>query len=501
MILKDFKVTAMATDITDLVQSMTLFESINGFMKGKIQILDGANFFDNDMGGRDEILIPITIDFRHLDFECTNHFWVDGVSQMKIDKSEKSYTMHLISPLEQGFKLNKICQVYTDTSTGMVQRIFKEAAGPESTLVVNTASVTKGKYIVPNIQAGQAINNIVSSAVDATGSGFYLFQRIWENGHSRLISLDTMASDFYPNSDGTGAFEITSPLPDLCNLEHGVEVPIVGTSNNFTVTQYKMNYTNKLAEGHFGQQINQISLDKTKTIKNNPIEAGTTKSSYVRTSDNLYDNYQIEAGLAIERPSLGKHDNYYWDLPDDATRLIWIGDGVKQSQVNDKGNPFPTPLRYNLLFTDDKWDGSLSYYKFQLESGFKSSLWDDHRENQRDYISKLENERERILAGIRVLDTADSWRSISIFQSATNPSDQTAVNQKKRIYNTALSVKDMSPIPMCGCGHSVKVKQGGADQSVTSSDGPYIIADINHLFQVSDTGVDYRTNLQLIREM
>ena len=109
MILKDFKVTAMATDITDLVQSMTLFESINGFMKGKIQILDGANFFDNDMGGRDEILIPITIDFRHLDFECTNHFWVDGVSQMKIDKSEKSYTMHLISPLEQGFKLNKIC--------------------------------------------------------------------------------------------------------------------------------------------------------------------------------------------------------------------------------------------------------------------------------------------------------------------------------------------------------------------------------------------------------
>ena len=501
MILKDFKVTAMATDITDLVQSMTLFESINGFMKGKIQILDGANFFDKDMGGRDEILIPITIDFRHLDFECTNHFWVDGVSQMKIDKSEKSYTMHLISPLEQGFKLNKICQVYTDTSTGMIQRIFKEAAGPESTLVVNTASVTKGKYIVPNIQAGQAINNIVASAVDATGSGFYLFQRIWENGHSRLISLDTMASDFYPNSDGTGAFEITSPLPDLCNLEHGVEVPIVGTSNNFTVTQYKMNYTNKLAEGHFGQQINQISLDKTKTIKNNPIEAGTTKSSYVRTSDNLYDNYQIEAGLAIERPSIGIFNNEYWDLPDDATRLLWIGDGVKRSQINDKGNPYPTSLSSNIPLTDDKYDGVLNVYKFRVTHGFKGSAWDDNRQRQRDYISKLENERERILAGIRVLTPDDAWQNISIFQSATNPSDQTAVNQKKRIYNTALSVKDMSPIPMCGCGHSVKVKQGGADQSVTSSDGPYIIADINHLFQVTDTGVDYRTNLQLIREM
>ena len=44
MNIDNFKVTAAATDITRLVQGMTFFESINGLLKGNIQILDGKTF-------------------------------------------------------------------------------------------------------------------------------------------------------------------------------------------------------------------------------------------------------------------------------------------------------------------------------------------------------------------------------------------------------------------------------------------------------------------------
>ena len=90
--------------------------------------------------------------------------------------------------------------------------------------------------------------------------------------------------------------------------------------------------------------------------------------------------------------------------------------------------------------------------------------------------------------------------SKSLFRSIDDPSDLAAVNQKKRIHNTALSVSNMSPIPYIGCGNAVRVKQGGSTISHTISDGPYIISNINHVFQTEDNGINYIQNMSLIRE-
>ena len=55
MLLDSFKVTAATTNITDMVMGMTFFESINGLLKGNIQMLDGANFFDVVIGEQDKL--------------------------------------------------------------------------------------------------------------------------------------------------------------------------------------------------------------------------------------------------------------------------------------------------------------------------------------------------------------------------------------------------------------------------------------------------------------
>ena len=96
MRLDSLKVVVATTNISALVQGMTLYESINGFVKGNIQILDGINFFDDVIGGNDQLigssyidhlaLHPIEITYFLGKVECTNHFVMDGVNQMKINK-------------------------------------------------------------------------------------------------------------------------------------------------------------------------------------------------------------------------------------------------------------------------------------------------------------------------------------------------------------------------------------------------------------------------------
>ena len=58
----------------------------------------------------------------------------------------------------------------------------------------------------------------------------------------------------------------------------------------------------------------------------------------------------------------------------------------------------------------------------------------------------------------------------------------------------------MNPSPYLGCGQSVELKLGGANISYSVSDGPYIISDINHVFQNTDTGMQYVQNVKLLRE-
>ena len=384
MKLDSLKVIAATTDISNLIQGMTLYESINGFVKGSLQILDGVNFYDEVIGYHDK-LIPIKITYTYMKVEITNTFMADGVGQQIINKSNKEYIIHLISPVEQALKLTKILNVYHGPSHQIANNIFKECMGADSQLAINTLAVTKGKYIVPNISAFHAISNVVNNAVDNNGSGFYLFQNLTDEGVTRMTSVKSMADHFFKDTDNSN-FKIKHNIPNINEIIEGSPEGLdgVGIASKFTMDEYKMNHTNKLADGYYGNKINTVTLDKTQVIKNNPIEYSNVEITRYKTSANLYD-------------------------------------------------------------------------------------------------SLTNNE-------------------VSLFDDISDPTNKAAINQKKRLYNTSLQVANMVAIPTVGCGMAMMVEQGGTNTSRTISDGPYIISDINHVFQVEGNSFRYFQNMSLIRE-
>ena len=175
MLINSFKVTAATSNITDLITGMTFFENINGMLQGNIQMLDGTNFYDLAIGEQNR-LIPVEVEIVYGNQIISMIFMIDGINQMKIFKSEKSYVMHLITTEEYNLKLLDISAVYGGTANNVIEKIFLQASGETNKLIVNTTSITNGKYIVPNISAMQAIANVTYAAVDANQSGFYFYQ-------------------------------------------------------------------------------------------------------------------------------------------------------------------------------------------------------------------------------------------------------------------------------------------------------------------------------------
>jgi len=274
------------TDISNLVQSITLYESINGFLKGTMQILDGINFYDKIFGEYDQ-LIPMQVAFEHMGEQVINIFAVDGISNMKIAKSQKEYTLHVITAAEHVLRLTNINHLYEGTSHEIIGSIWAETLGEGSRLSINAPSVNSGRYIVPNISALEAINNVMSAAVDEQKTGFYLFQRIFDRGMVHMSSLASMAEDLFINADGS-RFEITSNIASVS--ESNPNAFAAGTSNTFEVNQYKMNHTRKMAAGVWGHSINHVHLDKTKTNKFETIEQTASEITRYKLSENLYTN-------------------------------------------------------------------------------------------------------------------------------------------------------------------------------------------------------------------
>ena len=293
MLINSFKVTAATSNITDLITGMTFFENINGMLQGNIQMLDGTNFYDLAIGEQNR-LIPVEVEIVYGNQIISMVFMIDGINQMKIFKSEKTYVMHLITTEEYNLKLLDISAVYGGTANNVIEKIFLQASGETNKLIVNTTSITNGKYIVPNISAMQAIANVTYAAVDANQSGFYFYQRLYDEGACRLGSLYSMSKDFHI-VDGQ-KFTIRNSTISLDELNDGV-TDLTGTAKGFELEEYRMHHSDKLYRGEYGHKLHHIELDRS-TIKK--YEALSNSSSHVSTrykiSEKLYDVFTEPRG-------------------------------------------------------------------------------------------------------------------------------------------------------------------------------------------------------------
>jgi len=501
MLIKSLDVKVGPNNISNLVTGLTLFESIEGFVQGNIQINDGINWYDQIIGAHNQLL-PIDINFTYLGIECKNTFWMNGISDMKVEKTGKEFVIHLISIAEHALKIVDICSVYSGSSHTIIKKIWATVfSGTSKTLRVFTPAVTGGKYIVPNIKAIDAVNNVVSAAVDQNNSGFYLFQRVHDSGKTRMSSLGDMSKDFFENTDGSH-FKIRNIVLDKCDLDNSGFGNLVGTAKLFRV-EYNRDWVDKIREGEWGNKINQIELDKTKVKKNESIEKSEGEITVLKTSGGLYDNTTQPsiAGQGVAVPQLWMHPNYhniYWyhsdatDYPD-KHRLKLIGEGKEFiSGASFTGGSINRHPRLGIEDTENGLWGIAKYYVDRDPTGLTVK--------GRNYARLKKNvdlEIKRIKAKIPVIG---SYTLKPLFANTTNPSDVASVNQKKRIANNFLKVTGLVPIPVVGAGNSIIVEQGGANKSHTISDGSYIIADVNHIFTHKGNGFDYMQDMSLIRE-
>ena len=79
-------------------------------------------------------------------------------------------------------------------------------------------------------------------------------------------------------------------------------------------------------------------------------------------------------------------------------------------------------------------------------------------------------------------------------------SEEILVNMKYRLFNTNLLANGVVAIPGIGCGMTVEVNQGSNNISATKTDGTYLVANINHLYNMEDGEMEYSQNLGLVRE-
>jgi len=89
---------------------------------------------------------------------------------------------------------------------------------------------------------------------------------------------------------------------------------------------------------------------------------------------------------------------------------------------------------------------------------------------------------------------------VSLFTPESSVHEEIIRNMKYRLFNTNLDVADAVAIPGLGCGQGIGVLQGGSNISRTKSDGPYLVASINHIYIMLDGEMKYAQNIGLVRE-
>ena len=234
-----------SADIAPLVINASFLESIKGGIRGSLTIQDNINFYDRFIGA---MLQTIDVDFEYLGVTCSNTFVYDGVTDMEITRKGKKYELHFISVQSMDFKMSVINQTYSSNSDVIIFKIFREACNKDSKLFIDTSAITKGRYIVPNIVAGAAIKNVLDTAFDITGSQLCLYQRLWDQGATRLTSYSDMNRLEFKNIDGK-IYLIKNAAASL--NEDGTANSVlstVGTSSQFNLLEANKGAT-ALTEG------------------------------------------------------------------------------------------------------------------------------------------------------------------------------------------------------------------------------------------------------------
>ena len=294
--LQSLKVNVQNSDIASMVLSLSMFESIKGNLRGSMVVQDNINFMDTFISG---VHAPIQIEWGYEGRLWTNKFYADGIEKMEISKLGKKYTIHFLSYTTMNSQINRINESYSGRGDQIVKAIFREANGSfkEAPFRLDSKSITKGRYVVPNITAMSALNTIVNSCYDENKSPLLLYQMLCDGGATRLTSLHDMNKREFAvyNLIGTSTiktvFKLKSTIAGADEESDGIEQKNeIGTVAQFIMDEFNTNFTYKMAQGFYGTKIQHVSLDETSTKSNPPAELTKIPVTAFKLSEYLYDD-------------------------------------------------------------------------------------------------------------------------------------------------------------------------------------------------------------------
>jgi len=280
--LESLSVKIADIDISGMILSLTVFETIKGNIKGSFWIQDNINFYDNLIT---HVTPYIAIDFIYAGVSCNNVYQCDGITEMTITKMGKKYIVHFVALQTADLNLTMINESYSGMSHHIIQSIYRESVDIGQSLLIDSAAITKGRYNVPHIKAGEAIGNVLSCAYDVNSSAFCLYQRMFDQGAARLTTLQDMSKNYF-FKNATQPFELTNDAID----QESSATSTIGSSDEFKLEAFQKGFISKISAGVYGNKINQIGLDETETVKFKSIAATNNEITKFRLSSKLYDN-------------------------------------------------------------------------------------------------------------------------------------------------------------------------------------------------------------------
>jgi hypothetical protein len=281
--LDSIKIEVREVDISGFVRGLTIYESMFGMVQGQIAVQDSTNFFDT-MIGSELATVDISFSYFKNEFKCS--FYMDGISNMKMDLEKKNYTIHLKSIHSTNFT-TAVNGVYNGRSDEIIGLIFENISSPNATIKMDSVAATSGKYIAPNIPASKCFKTITSNSYCKDQTSMFLYQRFCDDNNLRLTSLyDMINNNIFSNVNGT-PIVVKQSLMASDSLN---PLDVIGTASNFELKEYNMDLLDKLEKGVYGNAINEINLDETKKTSNITKEVTSVPITRFKTSNKLYDN-------------------------------------------------------------------------------------------------------------------------------------------------------------------------------------------------------------------
>ena len=303
--LQDLKVHIFNTDIAAMVLSMTMYETIKGSVRASMTIKDGVNFMDTFIT---KYQAPLRIEWQYMSYLWTNHFYTNGIERVELDKDSKQYTIHFISYTTVNESTIRINETFSGRGDQIISDIFKQANGNFSAapLRIESKCENKGRYVVPNITARTALNNVLNASFDTEKTPMCLYQRVCDEGGTRLASLDFMDNNKFYRVEYSGineyhdTFELRAANAGASNDSDGLNsMETVGTVAKFTIEEHHKDFISKLGSGYYGHKVQHIQLDKTATEDFPPQEATEIPLTVHKLPEKMYDNNVVSIfGLA-----------------------------------------------------------------------------------------------------------------------------------------------------------------------------------------------------------